>query len=635
MNWKTILIIIGALILLVVIIYFIRRRREYGKFIHKLPLDEMGYPNIPAIPFILTEIPGTLVHLGLRAYATTQAKWGMSNFYQLGDFHENGYTYLYGRGNDQPARAEADRQKLKEELERSTEQWELRKEKLKSRMEEGKHPVSATAEDPVTLLSLTHPEQFAMSWTTFNDVDAKAKKFLPAMTGIMTDVEIANSQFWPTIANHGFAYNLLVLVKVNKARADDYKNELGNAWTPDIQSLFDKQLLYAIDLRMYASLPVSIVKENPRFTPATLTLLAQDPQDKSLQPVVVLVIDSKGGNAVVYSFGVCTNGAWLYALMAARTSITLYGIWMGHVYHWHIVSAALLMTLNNYVEETHPLRIFMAPQSEYIIPFNDVLLLLWKQISPPTSVSSGTQFLEMTDSFAKGRSFLQDDPGTTLQNNGIHMSDFTSKTNWDQYQIAGQLLSVFDAVGKYVSVFVNNTWKNDADVIADKQVQAWFAASSDPSDGNVAGIPTPDSRDNLIKTLQSLVFRLTAHGASRLNSTANPVLSFIPNSPPCLQRTDIPSPSGELSTTELLTYLPKTGTIGEMITFLFTFVFSSPYIPFLPTAGNDTELTWGNDPEEPRNAALIGLRNFLEGFIRSYEDPDPAQLYQWPRNIET
>src|SRR5258705_8416449 len=295
----------------------------------------------------------------------------------------------------------------------------------------------------------------------------------------------------------------------------------------------------------------------------------------------------------------------------------------------------MLMTLNNYVEETHPLRVFMAPQSEFIIPFNNVLLLLWKQIAPPTSVSDAKQLLAMTDAFAKGRTYLEDDPNTTVQDNGIREADFTNNAPWDQYRIAGQLLSLYDAVGKYVSVFVNNTWPNDAAVVEDKQLQAWLAASSDPNDGNIAGLPTPDSRKNLIITLQSLVFRITAHGASRLNSTANPVLSFIPNSPPCLQRTDIPSPTTDLSTIDLLTYLPKTGTIGEMITFLFTFVFSAPYIPFLPIAGNDVNLIWGNDPNEPRNAALVELRNFLGDFISSYEDPDPAQLHQWPRNIET
>src|SRR5258705_10397558 len=106
----------------------------------------------------------------------------------------------------------------------------------------------------------------------------------------------------------------------------------------------------------------------------------------------------------------------------------------------------MLMTLNNYVDETHPLRVFMAPQSDFIIPFNNVLLLLWKQISPPTSVSDPKQFLAMTDAFAKGRAYLQDDPNSTVQDNGILEADFSNKTPWDQYRIAGQLLSLYDAV---------------------------------------------------------------------------------------------------------------------------------------------------------------------------------------------
>ncbi|TSE05576.1 lipoxygenase family protein [Aquimarina algiphila] len=634
MGLKIILLIVGILLIAGAIFYFLKRRKKYGSFIHKLPLQELGYKNIPAVPYQLGEIPGTLVRLGLRANATTQAKWGMNNTYQIDEYNANGYSYQYGRGKDVEAEAHADRLSLKADLEKSSVKVELNPAKLKNRMNASEHLRASNDEDPITMLSLTKPEQFTMSWTTFNSVYHNAQKFLPDMMGTMTDVAIANRVFWPTIAKYGFAYNLLILEKVNDTRATDYKNVFGDAWTSEIETLLSDQLLYAIDLRMYAMLPISHVKGNPRYTPATLTLLAQNP-DKSLRPIVVLIINPENKGNTIYSFGVCTNGAWLYALMAAKTSITLYGIWMGHVYHWHIVSAALLMTLHNHVEETHPLRVFMAPQSEFIIPFNDTLLLLWKRIAPPTSVSSASEFLNMTDTFAKGRSFLQDDPNTTLQNNGIKKEDFSNKTDWDQYPIAGELLSVFNAVETYVTAFVNQTWSNDQEVVADKQIQAWIAASSDPSDGNVAGIPTPDSRKNLITTLQSLVFRLTAHGASRLNATANPVLSFVPNSPPCLQRTDIPLPTNDLPTEDLLTYLPKTGTIGEMITFLFTFVFSSPYIPFLPVAGNQTELIWGNDPKEPRNAALINFREFLEGFIHSYEKPGAAQLYQWPRNIET
>ncbi|MFT5645404.1 MAG: hypothetical protein ACI976_000074 [Aureispira sp.] len=637
MNLTTTLLIGSALIIVAIAsyYYYLKRRKEYGSTIPKLPLKLLGYTNIPAIAFQLEEIPGTLLKLGLRAKATTQAKWGLNKFYKIDSFNENGYSYLYGRGKDAEAASESARQSLKEDLEKSFVSVELASSKLKSRLNTNKHITESNTEDPITLLSLTKPKQFAMSWTSFACAYEKAKKLLPEMAGTMTHVSIANKAFWPTIAKHGFAYNLLVLEKVNDAsKINDYKILLGSAWTLEIENLQQNGSLFAIDLRMYASLPVSNVKGSPRYTPATLTLLKQN-LDKSLQPITVALVHPNESNTTIYSFGICTKGSWLYALMAAKTSITLYGIWMGHVYHWHIVSAAMLMTLNNFIKETHPIRIFMAPHSNYIIPFNNTLLLLWKHVAPPTSVSSAEQFLKMTDDFARGRTFLQDDPTTTLKNNGIEKEDFSNKTDWDQFPIAGELLSIYSAVEKYVTVFVKQTYTTESAIVKDKELQAWIAASSDPEDGNIAGIPTLDNYQNLISTLTSLLFRLTAHGASRLNTTANPVLSFIPNSPPCLQRIDIPLPTDDLSTTDLLSYLPKTGAIGEMITFLFTFVFSAPYVPYLPITGNETELIWGDDPKEPRNAALIELREFMTGFINSYETPEAAQLYQWPRNIET
>lgn len=635
MTWNNLLVVLGVLLLLGIIAYLIFRRREYGKRIYRLPLHLLGYPNIPAVPFVLTEIPDTLLRLGKRAYATTQAKTGLNNTYKIGDYEANGYSFLYGGGSkDVHPRQEADREQLKAEMETAVLENELRPEKVRSRLEDNAHVLTAQAEDPITLLSLTAPEQFAMSWTTFNAVYEDAQPQLALYAATLTDPTVANREFWPTIAQHGFAYNLLILQKVTGQSATDFKAAFGEEWTPEIEALLDHELLYAIDLRFYEILQPQTVKGNPRFTPATLTLLAQDPSTKALQPIKIIVTGYHGTQKQIYTYGVATPGAWLYALQAAKTSITLYGIWMGHVWHWHIVSAAMLMTLNNEVEETHPLRLFMAPQSSFLMPFNDALLLLWKGISPPTSVSSATQFVAMTDAFAKGRAYSDDDPDVALEKFGIRKSDFSQNSDWDQFPIAGQMLQLWQATGDYVSVFVNNTWANDAAVVADKQLQAWLAASTNPEEGNVAGLPALDSRANLIRTLQSLVFRLTAHGSARLNHSANPVLSFVPNFPPCLQLADIPPANADINTEALLRYLPKTGTIGEMMTFYFTFAFSAPYVPFLPLAGNKTELIFGNDPNEPRNAALIAFREYIHHFIAGYDAPTP-QFYQWPRNIET
>jgi hypothetical protein len=92
------------------------------------------------------------------------------------------------------------------------------------------------------------------------------------------------------------------------------------------------------------------------------------------------------------------------------------------------------------------------------------------------------------------------------------------------------------------------------------------------------------------------------HGISRLNSTANPALTFTANFPHCLQRSDIPTATTPIDTKTLLTYLPNTQTIGEAVNFYFTFVFSPPYEQFIPLGGADTELFF-TDPRDPRTKA--------------------------------
>ena len=147
---------------------------------------------------------------------------------------------------------------------------------------------------------------------------------------------------------------------------------------------------------------------------------------------------------------------------------------------------------------------------------------------------------------------------------------------------------MWDLVRTYVDAFVQATYPSDASVAADQSLQTWIAtaASADATTGgNIRGLPTMDSRDALRRTLTSHVYRITSHGISRLNSTANPALTFVANYPHCLQRTDIPGPRAAISTKTLLSYLPKTDTIGQSLNFYFIFAFSPPYESFIPLGG--------------------------------------------------
>jgi hypothetical protein len=75
----------------------------------------------------------------------------------------------------------------------------------------------------------------------------------------------------------------------------------------------------------------------PRYNPATLTLLERHEKKIGVfEPKWIRVWTTTGrGQEGVYSplFIYMKGGAWLYALQAAKTSATLYGIWLGHVCH--------------------------------------------------------------------------------------------------------------------------------------------------------------------------------------------------------------------------------------------------------------------------------------------------------------
>ncbi len=142
-----------------------------------------------------------------------------------------------------------------------------------------------------------------------------------------------------------------------------------------------------------------------------------------------------------------------------------------------------------------------------------------------------------------------------------------------------------------------------------------------------------NSKQALCDVLTSLVYRITAHGTSRFD-TINPALTFVASFPPCLQDTTIPEPSTSIDTKSLLAFLPKTGSIGTFVNFLFIFAFTPPYTPFIPTGGVDADLFFAGSPDDPLNSALINYRQAVRGFIDTL-DPEWKQHHQWPLNIET
>ena len=618
--------------------------------VHHLPLSSLGFPNTPAVPYWpdlsgIGRILKTLLLLALRALETEPAKLGLSVSYTIDGQTHPAHDFLYGGG---PALTEAIKT-LERKLAADPDAF------LRSLADgtalHAAQSAAPTTPSPLTRLPLDHPEQFALSWTTYEDVYESSKALIPTLASWLVDGDAATEHFWPTIATFGLAYNLLILQKVGPAQREGLARAFGDAWSSEgMDALLAEGRLYVVDMSIFDALEHQSVDGEVRFTPGTITLLQQDPQSKAVTPIAIRVAGD-GSAARIYRG---SDPAWLYALQAAKASITVYGVWLGHVYHWHIVTAAMQMAMYNAIPPGHRLEPLLVPQSDYLIEFDDVLLLLWPFIAPPTSITGPLQFLSLIDRFAAGRTFFDDDPMTTVERLGLDKADFSVEKDWDLYPIVKFLFDLWSSTEEYVGAVVDQLYENDDAVAQDTALQAWIAACGDPNEGNIRGLPAVQTRAVLIRVLTSFLYRVTAHGVSRLNPSANPILTFVANFPPCLQDATIPDPEERLTTQDLLARLPRTGTIGMMTTFYFTFVFSVPYVPFIPLAGPEADLYFPGGADAPCNQALIKYRQDVLAFIAAYVatwqqalsalQPSPATgsppeasalTHQWPRNIET
>ena len=598
----------------------------------------MALKAIPAVPFEISEIRDTVIGLLERKKEFEPAMKALSNTYTIDGVTDTAHDFLF-------------RERLADRLDES----------IDDVLDDGAHALTELAhflrsspgrmlrrrdeaihspddDDDVsdgpdlrkTALSLDDPKQWTVSWTNFKNVYQDAQPLVERSAKTLTDVEVANAAFWPMTAEYGLPYNLLILQRVRASHVADLKRSYVGGWSTTLEDIYEAGNLYVIDLSIFQHVKPHKADGFDRFTPSTTTYLVQDPTSKSLTPISIRVSGHDGPS----TYFVPTDPAWLYALQAAKVSITVWGIWLGHVYHWHIVTAAMQMTMYNTLPDDHPIYELLEPQSHHLIGFDDVLLLVWKQIGPPTSLTNPRRYLRLTDRFAQGRDFFDDDPKATLARFGLEESDFSLDAPWDKYPLVGHLLTIWDATEAYVRVFVEETYPDDASVAADIFLQSWVKKSAHKRKGNLRGLPRMTCRRALHDVLTSLIYRITVHGVTRLNPSLNPAQTFVANYPPCLQKTDIPAPDAVIGTKELLEYLPKTGVIGKMAQFYYIFVFSSPYEPFIPENGVEDRLFFDGGPAEPRNAALITFRNTILEFITSYEAGAP-QRGQWPLSIET
>jgi hypothetical protein len=317
-----------------------------------LPLRKLGFEHAPAVPVDLPGMPDTLVRLGIKVKQYEQALQSLARTYTIRGTTARAYTFLYGDESPDAKRARG-RERLHNLLRRNPLEIHaaLAAEKIDERDD-------GPPRHDLTTVSLDDPRQWSMSWTTLPDVYSIGLPHLDeyAATVDVTQPDQATEAFFPTIARYGRSYNLFLTRKVRTADVATWRDLFGAAWTPALDEAAGAGLLYVIDLRIYETMKAQTVAGAPRFTPSTVTVLVQDAATKALTPELIRVAGGGNQPKIFSRHGSTSAAAWVYALQAAKVSVTVYGIWLGHVYQWHLVTAAMLMTMFRTLPADNPAR---------------------------------------------------------------------------------------------------------------------------------------------------------------------------------------------------------------------------------------------------------------------------------------
>lgn len=311
-------------------------------------------------------------------------------------------------------------------------------------------------DDAAKHYSLDDPSQFDMCWTTYEQVDSRAARLstgapantppIPGFRDALTDAIAGTRMFWTNIARYWNPFGVIPIRLVTAADVPFLRARFGAEWVdPPMRQMILDGTLFMLDMTIFESMDPPTASSSTRFSPSTLTLFELDAPNATFIPFLIRVSDGRNTQVycgplipVVAGFAIpsftptvaSTPGAWLYALQALKASTTCWGIWLGHVYRYHIVSTAMQMTMYQRLPPLHPVRQILGRQSKYTIGFDAVLLTVWS-FPPPTSCGTSIEFLQLIDAFAAGRAFFSDDPegspAGALASQGLAMLTFSTE----------------------------------------------------------------------------------------------------------------------------------------------------------------------------------------------------------------
>jgi hypothetical protein len=471
-----------------------------------------------------------------------------------------------------------------------------------------------------------------------------------------TDAEYATDVWFHNVIAKGvIAYNpTFVLQKVRfqdlSMLGEEFNGEVDvtmrHFWL-DLRFMDDQKPLnrFRVDPQAF---PLSA---NTQYGVGAVVLLELSADDQVMRPVAIRVAMTKedgSKSTQVFVRGECTDSAWIMALLAAACSYTQTGVGISHIFGYHVHAAAFQQHFFNNLDEGHSLRHMLGPMSKYTMQFDTAVL---ENTFAPLSLmpyynanlSQFSSVLEGWNTLGQRFPYFSLLPSAILRRQGIRERDFTKNESWDLYPLVRFQLQVEQASRDFVSSFVQHLYTDNQSVRNDAQLQAFFEAIQDPSQGNIRA--TSSGRLSSVKDVQEFllpyVYSNIVHGSARMRRY---ILSgtVIPNDIASFMSTEIvdAGPDAEYSMESILRSLPDTQVLFEQYKFS-TFFQSTDNFGSLVTDSDDDLATM--QTVQPYACSAFNeyfarlqhsvLDIYHEGYYAGFDDISDT-ISRWPINQE-
>eukprot|EP00122_Pirum_gemmata_P002697 Pgem_evm1s2431 len=429
--------------------------------------------------------------------------------------------------------------------------------------------------------------------------------------------KIAQDSFFESITQSAFKLSWLLR---HSSKADEEEEIVISKMLKEARmNQNDHTDFYFLNTESLGYLPSRKAKDkyHDRYPVGAFTLMKHDKTKKNLIPVAIKLIMDDNGSTLekVYSRANSAEGTWRLAMLAAKYSMTQWGILVGHVLTLHAVTSTVQTGLYNKLAPEHPLRQVLEPFSKYTLQHLP-LIKIYNNTYARDSFTS-LQPSQYYKQHGIKKDLVKDLGVTTL--NKDHGFETTAT--------------------KFARKIVNTLYPSDEEVRKDQQLKDFTQYIRKV--GNLGelvenqGDSDIDSKESLIQILSTYFYLSIEHSTGRVKSMWGPINAAIP----CLSQNTFlkEDPKKEQSLDDIMNHMPDTGTLFTYAAFIRLFLDTTPFERMTNTTVYENpslENLMKDALNELKGNYADVLKNLMTALGHEKDEGFDSILNTFPRNIE-